>query len=116
VLLLPEGVFCRFHAGTAWLPWHTFHVMARQRAGQAVVAFALLDTAASRPVLTGLNRWLHPFQRALGADLYISEMVLPLGAYELEALLHALDRDPSACARIHHATTIDEVFEPPSST
>jgi hypothetical protein len=116
VLLLPEGVFCRLHAGTVWLPWRTFHVGALQRAGQAVVAFALIDAAASRPVLTGPNRWLRPFQRALGADLYISEMVLPLRAYELEALVHALDRDPTACARIRHTTTIDEVFEPPSST
>jgi hypothetical protein len=115
VLLLPEGVFCRFHAGTAWLPWRTFQVRAERRSGQAVVAFALLDTADSRPVLTGPNRWLRPLQRALGADLYISEIVLPLRAYELEALLHALDRDPTACARIRDATTIDELFEPPSS-
>jgi hypothetical protein len=115
VLLLPEGVFCRVHAGTAWLPWRTFHVQAEHRAGQAVVAFALLDTADSRPVLTGPNRWLRPFQRALGADLYIVEMALPLRAYHLEALLHALDRDPTACARIRDATTIDELFEPPNS-
>jgi hypothetical protein len=116
VLLLPEGVFCRFHAGTAWLPWRTFQVRAERRAGQVVIAFSLLDTVDSRPVLTGPNRWLRPFQRALGTDLYISDMVLPLRAYELEALLHALDRDPTACARIRHATTIDEVFEPPRST
>jgi hypothetical protein len=51
----------------------------------------------------------------LGADLYISETVLPLRAYELEAVLHALDRDPTACARIRDATTIGELFEPPSS-
>jgi hypothetical protein len=115
VLLLPEGFFCRFHAGTAWLPWRTFQVRAEHRAGQAMVAFALLDTAGSRPVLTGPNRWLRPFQRALGADLCIVEMALPLRAYHLEALLHALDRDPTACARIRDATTIDELFEPPSS-
>jgi hypothetical protein len=116
VLLLPEGVFCRFHAGTAWLPWRTFQVRAERRAGQALVAFALLDTAAPRPVLTGPNRWLRPIQRAFGADLYVVEMVLPLRAYELEALLHALDRNPTTWGRIRHATTVDELFEPPSPT
>jgi hypothetical protein len=40
---------------------------------------------------------------------------VPTCTYHLEALLHALDRDPTACARIRDATTIDEVFEPPSS-
>jgi hypothetical protein len=59
---------------------------------------------------------LRPFQRAFGADLYVSEMVLPLRAFELEALLHALDRDPTTWARMRHATTVDEVFEPPSPT
>jgi hypothetical protein len=36
VLLLPEGVFCRLHAGTAWLPWRTFQVRAENRASQAM--------------------------------------------------------------------------------
>lgn len=62
IALLPEGVFCRMPAGTAWLPWPAIaRVRVRSSSDQAYLAFRAGQTEAI--ALTGAVRWMRRVNR-----------------------------------------------------
>lgn len=95
IALLPEGVYCRMPAGTAWLPWEAIgSVRVLRSQGQASVALRADPPGAI--ALTGPNRWLRGFNRRR----FKMDVAYPgPGAPELCAAIQRYAKDPGARSR-----------------
>lgn len=107
IALLPEGVYCRMPAGTAWLPWAAIgRVRVLRSQGQASVALRADPPGAI--TLTGPNRWL----RGLNRRWFKMDVAYPgPGAPELCAAIQRYAKDPGARSRLADPAAASEAAE-----
>jgi hypothetical protein len=96
VALLPEGVYFRSAAGTAWLPWDAVgRAWVMMTSNQPSIA--LIAEPPEALVVTGLNAWLRGMnQRRFGMDVAYSGRSLARPPEEVCAAIRRCAGDPAA--------------------
>ncbi|MQA98310.1 MAG: hypothetical protein GEV11_28305 [Streptosporangiales bacterium] len=115
ILLLPEGIFCRMPAGTAWLPWDTIEGIALgANRNQRWLAFTL-RRGAEGAVLTGPARWFRVPNRLFGMDVGYPGQGLAQPPEDVLALLVRLHGDPGLRAQLRDPSIVDSLRRPDAS-